>query len=79
MLFQLVSRYIWQLLLPLSAVKECIVLGCKNDSIMPRASQASILIAAREMNTLEEREEVKKEKASVANGKIFKKDVSHFD
>ena len=41
---------------------------------MPRASQASILNAAREMNNLEEREEVKKEKASV-----FKKDVSHFD
>ena len=38
---------------------------------MPRASQASILNAAREMNNLEEREEVKKEKASV-----FKKDVS---
>ena len=79
MLFQLVSRYIWQLLLPLSAVKECIVLGCKNDSVMPRASQASILSAAKEMNNLEEREEVKKEKASVANGKFFKKDVSHFD
>ena len=33
---------------------------------MPRASQAPILSAAREMNTLEEREEVEKEKASVA-------------
>ena len=46
---------------------------------MPRAWQASISSAAREMNNLEEREEVKKEKASVANGKVFKKDVSHFD
>ena len=46
---------------------------------MPRASQASILSAAREMNILEEREEVKKEKASVANGKCFIKDISHFD
>ena len=31
------------------------------------------------MNTLEEREEVKKEKASVANGKFKKKDVSHIE
>ena len=40
---------------------------------MPRASQASMLIAAREMNNLEEREKVKKEKASVASEIFLKK------
>ena len=54
-------------MLPVSAVEDCIVLRCKSDSGMPRASPASILSAAREMNNLEEREEVKKEKASVAS------------
>ena len=39
---------------------------------MPRASQTPILSAAREMNTLEEREEVKKVKASVASENIKK-------
>ena len=34
---------------------------------MPRASQVSILNAARELNNPEEREELKKEKASVAS------------
>ena len=58
MLCQLVSLYTWYLLLPVSVVKECTVLRCKNDSTMPRVSQASILSAAREMNNLEEREEV---------------------
>ena len=33
---------------------------------MPRASQASILSAARKISNLEEREEAKKEKATVA-------------
>ena len=40
---------------------------------MPRASSTSTSSAAREMNNLEEREEFKKEKASVTSENLKKK------
>ena len=40
---------------------------------MPRVLQAFILSAARKMSNLEEREEAKKEKASVASENLKKK------
>ena len=47
------------------------------NSTMPRASQASMLSAAREVNYLEEREYVKKKRQALPVK--IKKDVSQFD